>query len=447
MMMGMDFAALPPEINSARLYAGPGSAPLLHAAAAWERLANELNATAASYSAVIAGLTGDEWRGPSALSMAAAAAPYVAWMRVTAAQAEQAAAQAVAAANAYESAYAATVPPGEIAANRSTMVALARTNIFGQNTPAIAASEADYSEMWAQDIVVMDGYAGSSAAASELPPFAAPPPTTTGIQPAPDATAAQAASTAAPAAAAPAAAVVELPDLVNLPTPLGELDFLVAAAVIVAAGSWGLQAAQLIEIYRHDEVDEWEKDLGARQPDESADDGSTCVPSPGRDSTGRVPLPGRVFTPPQPPIAALSGYSANIGGLSVPQSWMLPPAVRQVAAMFPGTTPMYMTDGSDSGYTGMAAAGLAGTSLAGLAARGGASSPTPAAAAPAAGGGAAAAGRPAANTPSIPAAAGANIPGLPSGLPPGVVANLAATLAAIPGATIIVVPPNPSQSQ
>ncbi|ORB85246.1 hypothetical protein B1987_17215, partial [Mycobacterium kansasii] len=63
------------------------------------------------------------------------------------------------------------------------------------------------------------------------------------------------------------------------------------------------------------------------------------------------------------------------------------------------------------------------------------------------GGGAAAAGRPAANMPSLPAAAGANIPGLPSGLPPGVVANLAATLAAIPGATIIVVPPNPSQSQ
>lgn len=437
MTIGMDFAALPPEINSARLYAGPGSAPLLHAAAAWQRLANELNATAASYSAVIAGLTGDEWRGPSALSMAAAAAPYVAWMRVTAAQAEQAAAQAVAAANAYESAYASTVPPGEIAANRSTMVALARTNIFGQNTPAIAASEADYSEMWAQDIVVMDGYAGSSAAASELPPFAAPPQTTTGIQPAAEAT-------AAAAAAAPAAAVVELPDLVNLPTPLGELDLLVAAAVSVAAASLGVQTAQLIEVYRHDEVDEWEKDPLAAESGDGAEGGvGPSAPSRGGSSFP----PGRIITPTQPPIAALSGYSANIGGLSVPQGWMLPPAVRQVAAMFPGATPMYMTGGSDGGYTGMAAAGLAGTSLAGLAARGGATSPAPGAAAPGTGGGAAAAGRPAANMPSLPAAAGANIPGLPSGLPPGVVANLAATLAAIPGATIIVVPPNPSQSQ
>lgn len=118
----MDFGALPPEINSARIYSGPGSRPLMQAAAAWQRLANELTATAASYSSVISGLTGDDWLGPSALSMAAAAVPYVAWMRATAASAEQAAAQAVAAANAYESAYAATVPPTVIAANRRTML-------------------------------------------------------------------------------------------------------------------------------------------------------------------------------------------------------------------------------------------------------------------------------------------------------------------------------------
>ncbi|UGT94524.1 PPE family protein [Mycobacterium ostraviense] len=444
----MDFAALPPEINSARLYSGPGSAPLLQAAVAWERLANELNATAASYSAVISGLTGQEWRGPSALSMAAAATPYVAWMRATAAQAEQAAAQAVAAANAYESAYAATVPPGEIAANRSTMISLARANIFGQNTPAIAASEADYSEMWARDIVAMDGYAGSSAAAAELPPFVAPPATTTGTEPVSEtatdaAPAAQAAAAAAPAASLPGPlAVLPIDPSIAL-GPLEDLDILVLAAVLVASGALAVSGAQLGEVYRHDTVDEYEKNPGCTPESDESPAGGGSGPSRGRSS---IP-PGRITTPPQPPIAAISGASASIGGLSVPQSWMLPPAVRQVAAMFPGTTPMFMTGGSDDGYTGMAAAGLAGTSLAGLAARGGASSSTPAAAAPAAGGGAAAAGRPAANAPSIPAAAGTNIPGLPSGLPPGVVANLAATLAAIPGATIIVVPPNPSQSQ
>ncbi len=35
----LDYGALPPEINSTRMYAGPGSAPLIAAAAAWDVLA------------------------------------------------------------------------------------------------------------------------------------------------------------------------------------------------------------------------------------------------------------------------------------------------------------------------------------------------------------------------------------------------------------------------
>ena len=111
--------------------------------------------------------------------MAAAAAPYVSWMSATAAQAEQAAGQAKAAASAYETAFAVTVPPAVIAANRTLLASLISTNILGQNTPAIAATEAHYAEMWAQDAAAMYGYAGSSAAASTLTPFAAPPATTT----------------------------------------------------------------------------------------------------------------------------------------------------------------------------------------------------------------------------------------------------------------------------
>ncbi|OSC42724.1 PPE family protein [Mycobacterium decipiens] len=446
----MDFGALPPEVNSARIYSGPGSAPLMQAAAAWERLANELNSTAASYSLVVSGLTGDEWLGPSALSMAAAAVPYVAWMRATAASAEQAAAQAVAAAYAYESAYAATVPPAVIAANRSTMMSLIQTNIFGQNTPAIATSEAQYGEMWAQDIVAMEGYAGTSAAASELTPFTPPPATTTGAG-LPGEAVASAALAAAPAETSvlPTLQSFLPPPLNQIPNPFEDLDLLVAAAVAVSAGALGLSGVQLGEVYRHDLIDEAEKAPNSMtESDENPPEGQGSRPAPGRAGPSN-PGGGRLITPPQPPIAALSGYSANIGGLSVPHSWNLPPAVRQVAAMFPGATPMYMTGGSDGSYAGLAAAGLAGTALAGLAARGG-SSPTPAAAAPAAGGGTgAAATRPAAeNTPAVPAAAaGVGIPGLPPGLPPGVVANLAATLAAIPGATIIVVPPSPNTNQ
>ena len=175
--LAMDFAVLPPEINSSRIYAGPGSGSMMAAAAAWDGLAAELRSTAASYSSVISGLT-TEWQGPSSEAMAAAAAPYAAWMNATAAQAEQAATQARAAAAAYETAFAATVPPSAIAANRSQLASLLATNLFGQNTLAIAATEAQYADMWAQDAAAMYGYAGSSAAASQLTPFTEPPQTT-----------------------------------------------------------------------------------------------------------------------------------------------------------------------------------------------------------------------------------------------------------------------------
>jgi PPE-repeat protein len=59
----MDFGALPPEINSARIYAGPGSGLLMTAAAAWDGLAEDLYSTAASYGAVISALTSDVWSG------------------------------------------------------------------------------------------------------------------------------------------------------------------------------------------------------------------------------------------------------------------------------------------------------------------------------------------------------------------------------------------------
>src|SRR5689334_19146685 len=174
----LDFGALPPEVNSGRMYVGAGAGPLLAAAAAWDELAAELQSTAASYGSTIEGLTVGPWAGPSSIAMAAAAAPYVAWMNATGAQAEQAATQAKLAAGAYETAFAATVPPPVIAANRALLAALVATNFLGQNTPAIAATEAHYMEMWAQDAAAMYAYAGASATASQLTPFVQPPKTT-----------------------------------------------------------------------------------------------------------------------------------------------------------------------------------------------------------------------------------------------------------------------------
>ncbi|OBI31740.1 hypothetical protein A5709_24230 [Mycobacterium sp. E1386] len=167
----LDFAQLPPEVNSALMYAGPGSGPLLAAAAAWDGLAAELHSAASSYGSVLAGLNDGPWQGPAASSMLTAALPQVAWLRGTAGRVEHAAAQAVAAAGAYEAAFGETVPPLTIAANRALLMELLATNFLGQNTAAIAATESQYGEMWAQDAAAMYGYAGTSAAASTLPPF------------------------------------------------------------------------------------------------------------------------------------------------------------------------------------------------------------------------------------------------------------------------------------
>lgn len=170
----MDFGMLPPEVNSGRMYSGPGAGPMRATAATWNQLAAELYSAAQTHSAAISGLTAT-WKGPASQAMAAAAARNVAWMNATAAQAEQTATQARAAAAAHDAAFAATVPPAVIAANRALLAALVATNILGQNTPAIAAAEAHYSEMWAQDAAAMYAYAAASAAAATLTPFVAPP--------------------------------------------------------------------------------------------------------------------------------------------------------------------------------------------------------------------------------------------------------------------------------
>ncbi|OBG44268.1 hypothetical protein A5672_09745, partial [Mycobacterium alsense] len=174
----LDFAGLPPEINSTRMYAGAGAGSLAAAATAWTTLATELSATANEYRAVVAALTSGPWVGPSSGAMAAAVTPYLSWMNATAAQAAQTAGQLGSAIAAYEAAFAATVPPVEIEVNRALLASLVATNVLGQNSAAIAATEAQYSEMWAQDAAAMYGYAGTSAAATTLTSFTSPPSTT-----------------------------------------------------------------------------------------------------------------------------------------------------------------------------------------------------------------------------------------------------------------------------
>ena len=176
--MVFDFAARPPEVNSALIYSGAGAGPLMAASSAFNNLSSELSSNAASYESVISQLTGSEWQGPSSQAMAASAQPYIGWLNTTSGQLREAATQAMASAAAYETAFSASIPPPVIAANRATLAALVATNILGQNTPAIAANEALYGEFWAQDAAAMYGYAGTSAAAATLSPLTPPAETT-----------------------------------------------------------------------------------------------------------------------------------------------------------------------------------------------------------------------------------------------------------------------------
>jgi PPE-repeat protein len=174
--MVLNFSWLPPEINSARISTGEGSGSLFLAASAWDGLASDLSASASSFQSVLSSLANGAWSGPASLSMAAAAAPYVTWLSAAAETAQAAASQARTAASAFESALAATVPLPLVTANRASFTSLVETNYLGQNTPAIAATEFDYVEMWAQDVAAMLGYhTGATSVAAAVSPFSLPP--------------------------------------------------------------------------------------------------------------------------------------------------------------------------------------------------------------------------------------------------------------------------------
>jgi PPE-repeat protein len=347
----MDFGALPPEINSARMYAGPGSGPLLSAAVAWDGLAEDLYSTAGSYGAVISGLTGDAWLGPSSASMAAAAATYVAWLTRTAGQAEQAATQARAAEAAYQTAFAMTVPPPVIAANRSLLAALVATNFLGQNTPAIAATEAHYAEMWAQDAAAMYGYAGSSASATQLTPFTPPAPTTNAAG-----LAAQSA-TVAQAAGTPAQTVIStVPQLVsalpqalqNLATPTSSSSSLVdllgslapytgvlAGGIGVVGAGMGTGAGSVGTVDLALGITAGAQQGSAHAAGGSGAAGSGLLTTGGVDSGSGV-LAGQIGAATN--TSASLGRAGAVGALSVPPSWTANAPTARPAAGVSGIT-------------------------------------------------------------------------------------------------------------
>lgn len=376
----MDFGALPPEVNSGRMYAGPGAGPMLAAAAAWDGLAAQLHSAAASYESVISNLTGG-WRGPSSTMMAAAAAPYAAWMSATAAQAEQTASQARAAVVAYEAAFLATVPPPVIAANRAQWMALVATNFLGQNTPAIMATEAQYAEMWAQDTAAMYGYAGSSAAAAQMTPFTPPSQSTN-----PAGTAEQAAAVAQATGGSVASHTGSaLPQLMSaVPQSLQTLTTPTAAAAadppsllsafdsaltgpLGPVSLFGIGGSPYLLGVENYLVPQNVANVNSARQRLDRDRSKLGLLGGGVESGTRM------VSSPAPGGAGMStglGRAGLVGRLSVPQGWAAAaPEIRPVAAVFPqaafgGAPAAFAADADGTLFGNMAASGLAGRAMA-----------------------------------------------------------------------------------
>jgi PPE-repeat protein len=360
---------------------------LLAAAAAWDALGAELHSYAAAYSSTILGMTVGSWLGPAATSMSAAVAPYVAWANESAAQAEQTAMQARLAASAYEAAFAATVPPPVIEANRSLLMTLIATNFLGQNTAAIAAAEADYAEMWAQDAAAMYAYAAASAAATRLAPFTEPPQTTdpSGVARQSAAVAQSAASdipsqlstlinvtptmlqglAATPSAATPAASIIEA--IYPITAALRPFFAAITGAyspigAIILPGGWWLLSLQALG-------------LAQNAP------GVAELLGGGKAIAGGLsplaPLRGgyvSAVTPEVGGVAGSMGRATMVGSLSVPQGWATAaPVMKTVASVLPSTSsgalPALPATTQGAMFGEMATASLAGRVLAGAGVR------------------------------------------------------------------------------
>ncbi|MCV7100587.1 PPE family protein, SVP subgroup [Mycobacterium palustre] len=374
----MDYALLPPEINSARMYAGPGSGPMLAAGAAWEGLAASLHWAASAYQSEVTVLTAGPWMGPSAVAMAAAVAPYVSWTRTSAARAEEAANQAKAAAAAYETAFAETVPPPVIAANRAQLMALVATNIFGQNTAAIAATEAQYAEMWAQDAAAMYGYAAASALATVLTPFSPPPRTTSESGPATQAavvgqaTATSAGNVQSTLSSAPQAVPAALTSLAATPaqaTPLDLLDVINLLGSLsgifvdpeLGAGGLAVDATAL----PYDVVGA----LTGFHTDDIVSGWAGIQSWPGTAPVPPTPFPVITNLAGGSAMSAGLGEAKTIGALSVPPTWTYETTmIRPLAVALPAATTAAAEASAGSAgslFSQMALASLAGRAMAG----------------------------------------------------------------------------------
>ncbi|MDP7739319.1 PPE family protein [Mycobacterium paragordonae] len=309
----MDFGLLPPEVNSNRMFRGPGSQPMLAAATAWNALGSALYSTEISFVSAISGLRSEVWHGPAATSMAEAIRPLLAWIATASIRAHHTAAQARSAVAAYETALTAMVVPTQVTENRARLRALAAANRLAQCTPAIAAVEARYSEMWAQDAHAMYRYARHAAMATRLLAF-----------PVPDAAGTPAADSGRSAPPGVQAALYgAVPQALDrLATPTAPDEPLSAPGTVDDPADWDSSStASPMSAVAALASEIAEPDTGRRGTR------GLPLPLPVQAWFNGCPAPGgrrlrATCTPATPDTQSHLGPAATVGGLSVPQAWV-----------------------------------------------------------------------------------------------------------------------------
>ncbi|GAA0999373.1 PPE family protein [Tsukamurella strandjordii] len=171
----MTFPALPPEVNVGRLMSGAGPAPATAAAAAWSVVASAASARSAFLTSLLPRLAAS-WQAPETALMTRNVAMYLAYNEALRVQALLAATRHTKQAADYSAALAGMAQLPEIVQNQVTHGVLQATNFLGVNTGAIAANEAQYAGMWAQNAAMMFGYLANSMANMTFEPFIPPKP-------------------------------------------------------------------------------------------------------------------------------------------------------------------------------------------------------------------------------------------------------------------------------
>lgn len=350
-MFTHDFAARPPEINSTLIHGGDGSTTLLTAASAWNALAANLRSVAASYRSVVTRLATEQWLGPSSAAMAGKLAPYVGWMETTAGNAEHTALQAKNAAAAFEAAIAVTVPPATVFANRAHAQNLLASNVFGQNTAAIQAAEAQYQEMWAQCAAAMHGYATGASTSVQLAGFTPPGAENTGTD---DSSPTQRPERADAAGRADQGPTTILGGLLDSSESDGWLGDPGGGGLGPNANLWNtltstdmanpaMVTSVLADLATVQEFNEAAP--GAFAP------GSFAPVAPAMSTMGTAGLvsaggPAGAGTPPAPTaVSAAMGRAMGVGTLSAPPAWGAVAPVAPSSTILPGHSPAAATHG------------------------------------------------------------------------------------------------------